>query len=127
MKQVSGSIKLDLAQYREMRAFAQFASDLDPATQKLLARGERLTELLKQPQYQPVPVEEQVVVIFAGTNGYLDSISVRDVGRFESSMLGSMRERAPDILSGIRDNKQLTDAIEAKLKGFLDEFAKSFS
>ena len=127
MKQVSGSIKLDLAQYREMRAFAQFASDLDPATQKLLARGERLTELLKQAQYQPVPVEEQVVVIFAGTNGYLDSISVRDVGRFESSMLGSMRERAPDILSGIRDNKQLTDAIEAKLKGFLDEFAKSFS
>jgi F-type H+/Na+-transporting ATPase subunit alpha len=127
MKQVSGSIKLDLAQYREMRAFAQFASDLDPATQKLLARGERLTELLKQPQYRPVPVEEQVVVIFAGTNGYLDGISVRDVGRFESSMLGAMRERAPDILSGLRDEKQLTDGIKDKLKSFLDDFTKSFS
>ena len=127
MKQVSGSIKLDLAQYREMRAFAQFASDLDPATQKLLARGERLTELLKQPQYRPVPVEEQVVAIFAGTNGYLDGIGVREVGRFESSMLGAMRERAPDILSGIRDEKQLTDAIKDKLKSFLDDFTKSFS
>ncbi len=127
MKQVSGSIKLDLAQYREMKAFAQFASDLDPATQKLLARGERLTELLKQPQYKPVPVEEQVVVIFAGTNGYLDGIAVREVGRFESAMLGAMRERAPDILSGIREEKQLTDAIKEKLKKFLDDFAKSFS
>jgi len=127
MKQVSGSIKLDLAQYREMRAFAQFASDLDPATQKLLARGERLTELLKQPQYKPVPVEEQVVAIFAGTNGYLDEVAVREVGRFESSMLGAMRERAPDILSGIREEKQLTDAIKDKLKSFLDDFAKSFS
>jgi F-type H+-transporting ATPase subunit alpha len=127
MKQVSGSIKLDLAQYREMRAFAQFASDLDPATQKLLARGERLTEILKQPQYRPVPVEEQVVVIFAGTNGYLDNFAVRDLGRFESSMLSSMRERAPHILSGIRDEKQLTDAIKDKLESFLDDFAKSFS
>ncbi len=127
MKQVSGSIKLDLAQYREMKAFAQFASDLDPATQKLLARGERLTELLKQPQYKPVPVEEQVVVIFAGTNGYLDGIAVREVGRFEGAMLGAMRERAPDILSGIREEKQLTDAIKDKLKNFLDDFAKSFS
>jgi F-type H+-transporting ATPase subunit alpha len=127
MKQVAGSIKLDLAQYREMRAFAQFASDLDPATQKLLARGERLTELLKQPQYQPVPVEEQVVSIYAGTNGYLDKIAVRDVGRFEKSLLGAIRERAPDILSGIRDEKQLTDAIKEKLNAFLDDFAKSFS
>ena len=126
MKQVAGSIKLELAQYREMKAFAQFASDLDPATQKLLARGERLTELLKQPQYRPVPVEEQVVVIFAGTKGYLDKIAVRDVGRFESGLLSSMRERAPDILSGIRTEKALTDAILAKLKGFLDDFAASF-
>ena len=127
MKQVSGSIKLDLAQYREMRAFAQFASDLDPATQKLLARGERLTELLKQPQYRPVPVEEQVVAIFAGTNGYLDNVAILDVGRFENSMLGAMRERAPEILSGIRNEEQLTDAIKKKLKSFLDDFAKSFS
>src|SRR5262249_48185401 len=110
-----------------MRAFAQFASDLDPATQKLLARGERLTELLKQPQYQPVPVEEQVVAIFAGTNGYLDKIAVRDIGRFEKSMLGAMRERAPDILSGIRTEKQLTEALKGKLKTFLDTFAASFS
>ena len=127
MKQVAGSIKLELAQYREMKAFAQFASDLDPATQKLLARGERLTELLKQPQYKPVPVEEQVVVIFAGTKGYLDKIAVRDVGRFESSMLGAMRERAPDILAGIRQEKALTDALQAKLKTFLDDFSASFA
>jgi F-type H+-transporting ATPase subunit alpha len=127
MKQVAGSIKLELAQYREMRAFAQFASDLDPATQKLLARGERLTELLKQPQYHPVPVEEQVVSIFAGTNGYLDKIATRDVGRFEKAMLGAMRERAPDILSGIRAEKQITDALKGKLKQFLDDFSGSFS
>ncbi|MGE4062225.1 MAG: F0F1 ATP synthase subunit alpha [Rhodospirillaceae bacterium] len=127
MKQVAGSIKLELAQYREMKAFAQFASDLDPATQRLLARGERLTELLKQPQYKPVPVEEQVVVIFAGTKGYLDKIAVRDVGRFESSMLGAMRERAPDILAGIRQEKALSDALQAKLKTFLDDFSASFS
>jgi F-type H+-transporting ATPase subunit alpha len=127
MKQVAGSIKLELAQYREMKAFAQFASDLDPSTQRLLARGERLTELLKQPQYKPVPIEEQVVAIFAGTKGYLDKIAVRDIGRFESSMLGAMRERAPDILAGIRQEKALTDAISAKLKTFLDDFSASFS
>ena len=127
MKQVAGSIKLELAQYREMKAFAQFASDLDPATQKLLARGERLTELLKQPQYQPVPVEEQVVSIYAGTKGYLDKIAVRDVGRFEKSMLAAMRERGPEILAGIRAEKALTDAIQAKLKSFLDDFAASFA
>ena len=127
MKQVAGSIKLELAQYREMRAFAQFAADLDPATQKLLARGERLTELLKQPQYQPVPIEEQVVSIFAGTKGYLDKIAVRNIGRFEKSMLAAMRERAPDILAAIRTEKHLTDATQAKLKTFLDDFAGSFA
>ena len=127
MKQVAGSIKLELAQYREMKAFAQFASDLDPATQRLLARGERLTELLKQPQYKPVPVEEQVVVIFAGTKGYLDKIAVRDVGRFENGMLSAMRERAPDILAAIRTEKALSDALQAKLKSFLDDFAAAFA
>ncbi len=127
MKQVAGSIKLELAQYREMKAFAQFASDLDPATQRLLARGERLTELLKQPQYKPVPVEEQVVVIYAGTKGYLDKIAVRDVGRYESAMLAAMRERAPDIFAGIRKEKALTDAISAKLKSFLDDFTAAFA
>src|SRR5204862_6717839 len=83
MKQVAGRIKLELAQYREMAAFAQFASDLDASTQRLLARGSRLTELLKQPQFAPVPVDEQVVVIFAGTRGYLDRVNVGDVTRFE--------------------------------------------
>src|SRR5437868_2636983 len=127
MKQVAGSIKLELAQYREMRAFAQFASDLDPATQRLLARGERLTDLLKQPQFSPLSTEEEVVVIFAGTKGYLDKIAVRDVGRFESSMLAAMRERAGDILSDIRKEKALSDGIKAKLKTFLDGFAASFA
>jgi len=127
MKQVAGSIKLELAQYREMKAFAQFASDLDASTQKLLGRGERLTELLKQPQYAPVPVEEQVVAIYAGTKGYLDKLPVRDVGRFEKGVLGAMREKAPDILQTIRTEKALSDATQAKMKSFLDDFAKSFS
>ena len=127
MKQVAGSIKLELAQYREMRAFAQFAADLDPATQKLLARGERLTELLKQPQYQPVPVEEQVVSIFAGTKGYLDKIAVRNIGRYEKSMLAAMRERAPDILAAIRTEKALSDGLQTKMKTFLDDFTASFA
>ena len=127
MKQVAGSIKLELAQYREMKAFAQFASDLDAATQKLLARGERLTELLKQPQYQPVPVEEQVVSIFAGTSGYLDTITVRDVGRFEHSLLGSMREKGADLLADIRKEKALTDDIRARLEAFIDSFKASFA
>src|SRR6478752_3506577 len=94
MKQVAGSIKLELAQYREMKAFAQFASDLDPATQRLLARGERLTELLKQPQYQPVPVEEQVVVIFAGTKGYLDKVPINQVVRFEQQLRADVKAQA---------------------------------
>ena len=127
MKQVAGSIKLELAQYREMKAFAQFASDLDASTQKLLARGERLTELLKQPQYQPVPIEEQVVSLFAGTNGYLDKIAVRDIGRFEKLMLAAMRDKAGDILQEIRTEKQITDALKARLKAFLDDFSKSFT
>ena len=127
MKQVAGSMKLELAQYREMRAFAQFASDLDPATQKLLSRGERLTELLKQPQYKPVPVEEQVVSIFAGTGGYLDKIAVKDIGRFETSMLAALRDKGADILQAIRTDKALSDATRAKLKGFLDDFSKSFA
>jgi F-type H+-transporting ATPase subunit alpha len=127
MKQVSGGIKLDLAQYREMAAFAQFASDLDPATQKLLARGERLTELLKQDQYSPMPVEEQVVSIFAGTKGYLDGIGVRDVQRFEKSLIGAVKDKAPDILETIRTEKKLSEETEGTLKSFLDDFAKAFS
>src|SRR5213596_2237531 len=109
MKQVAGRIKLELAQYREMEAFAQFASDLDAATQRLLARGSRLTELLKQPQFSPVAVEEQVVAIFAGTRGYLDRVGVDDIGRFESLMLTDLRTRHPDLLDAIRDEREISD------------------
>ncbi len=127
MKQVAGSIKLELAQYREMAAFAQFASDLDASTQRLLARGARLTELLKQPQYQPLAVEEQVAVIYAGVNGYTDGIGVSDVTRFEAQLLAAIRDKGADILNTIRDEKALSDDTEGKLKAFLDDFVKSFS
>ncbi len=126
MKQVAGSIKLELAQYREMAAFAQFASDLDPATQRLLNRGQRLTEVLKQPQYQPMPTEEEVVVIFAGVRGYLDKLAVTDIGRFEQQLLSEIRASGADILEAIRTQKELTPEIEEKLKAFLDNFSKSF-
>jgi F-type H+-transporting ATPase subunit alpha len=126
MKQVAGSIKLELAQYREMAAFSQFASDLDPATQKLLNRGARLTELLKQGQFSPMPTEEQVVSIFAGVRGYLDKLPVGDVGRFEASMLSELKAKHPDILGAIVSEKQIAPATETKLKGFLDAFAKTF-
>ncbi len=127
MKQVSGRIKLDLAQYREMEAFAQFASDLDPTTQKLLARGARLTELLKQPQYSPMPVEEQVVSIFAGTRGYLDAVAVNDVVRYERQMLDQLKANEPGILDAIRTDKELKKETEAKLAAYLDQFAKLFA
>src|SRR3979409_289432 len=110
MKQVAGRIKLELAQYREMAAFSQFASALDASTQRLLARGSRLTELLKQPQFSPVPVEEQVVSIFAGTRGYLDTIGVADVGRFESSMLRELRSTHPELLEAIRTEQEISPA-----------------
>jgi len=126
MKQVAGRIKLELAQYREMAAFAQFASDLDPSTQKLLARGARLTELLKQPQYSPMPVEEQVVSIFAGVRGYLDGLDVGKITRFEQSLLGEIRARHPDILEAIRTERELSAKTEEKLKTVLDQFVKTF-
>ena len=127
MKQVAGSIKLELAQYREMAAFAQFASDLDPSTQRLLARGARLTELLKQPQYAPVPVEEQVVAIFSGVRGYLDKIEVGEVGRFEAAFLAEIRDKGADILSAIRAEKELSEDTDAKLTKFFDEFSAAFA
>ncbi|KIL97517.1 ATP synthase alpha chain [Paramagnetospirillum magnetotacticum MS-1] len=127
MKQVAGSIKLELAQYREMAAFAQFASDLDPATQKLLARGARLTELLKQPQFSPMATEEEVISIYAGVKGYLDKIDVRQVGRFESSLLSEIKSKAPEILSTIATEKQISAQTEEKLKAFLDAFSKTFA
>ena len=126
MKQVAGTIKMELAQYREMAAFAQFASDLDAATQRLLARGARLTELLKQPQFQPLPVEEQVVSIFSGVKGYLDKIKVEDVNRFEQKILAEVRSKGADILATIRNEKQITSATEERLKAFLDNFSKVF-
>jgi F-type H+/Na+-transporting ATPase subunit alpha len=127
MKQVAGRIKLELAQYREMEAFAQFASDLDASTQRLLARGVRLTELLKQPQYSPLPVEEQVVSIFAGVRGYLDRIEVRNINRFEAQLLDRVRAQAPDILESIRTERELSKATEEKLAAFIENFAKNFS
>ena len=127
MKKVAGSIKLELAQYREMAAFAQFGSDLDASTQKLLNRGARLTELLKQPQFSPMPVEEQVVSIFAGVNGYLDTIPVNAVTRFESSLLAHVRSDHGDVLGKIRDTKALDDETTGQLKSILGDFAKTFA
>ncbi len=126
MKQVAGTIKLELAQYREMEAFAQFASDLDASTQRLLARGARLTELLKQAQYSPMPVEEQICSIFAGTKGYLDTVSAKDVVRFERQMLSELRSRGADILAAIRTEKVLSKDIEERLHAFLGDFVKVF-
>ena len=126
MKQVAGSIKLDLAQYREMAAFAQFASDLDPATQKLLAKGARLTELLKQKQYSPLAVEEEVVSIFSGVKGYLENIALKDVNRFEAELLTKMRAEGDDILSSIRSEKKITPETEEALKKFLADFTANF-
>ncbi len=127
MKKVAGSIKLELAQYREMAAFAQFGSDLDASTQRLLNRGARLTELLKQPQFQPLPFEEQVVSIFAGVNGYLDSIATRDVTRFETAFLSEMRSKHADLLASIRDTKDLSADTTSALKSTLEAFVKNFA
>ncbi|MGH6816099.1 MAG: F0F1 ATP synthase subunit alpha, partial [Hyphomicrobiaceae bacterium] len=127
MKQVAKGIKGDLAQYREMAAFAQFGSDLDAATQKMLARGARLTEILKQPQFAPLKMEEQVVVIFAGTRGYLDPLPVSAIGRFEQELLHAVRDRHPDILEAIRTEKKLLPETEKKLVAALDAFAKTFA
>lgn len=127
MKKVAGSIKLELAQYREMAAFAQFGSDLDASTQKLLNRGARLTELLKQPQFSPLPFEEQTVSIFAGTQGFLDGIAAQDVVRYEAAMLAEMRSKHAGILSAIRDSKDLKDDVRDQLKAALTEFGKTFA
>jgi F-type H+-transporting ATPase subunit alpha len=127
MKKVSGSMKLDLAQYREMAAFAQFGSDLDAATQKLLNRGARLTELLKQPQYSPMPFEEQTVSIFAGTNGFLDAIPVDRVNEYESAMLSHMRSEHAEVLETIRTTGKFEDDTKAKVVAALEKFAKQFA
>ena len=127
MKQVAGSIKGELAQYREMAAFAQFGSDLDAATQRLLNRGARLTELLKQPQFSPLKTEEQVAVIFAGTQGYLDKLALNQVQKFEQGLLAHMRSEGKDVLDAIRTEKALSDDLRARLKAAIDAFAKNFA
>ena len=127
MKKVAGSIKLELAQYREMAAFAQFGSDLDASTQKLLNRGARLTELLKQPQFSPMPFEEQTVSIFAGTNGYLDSVATDRVTEYETQMLSFMRHEHADILKDIRETKKFEGEIKDRTVAALDAFAKQFA
>ncbi|MDR6292290.1 MULTISPECIES: F0F1 ATP synthase subunit alpha [Inquilinus] len=126
MKQVAGRIKLELAQYREMESFAQFASDLDASTQKLLARGARLTELLKQPQFSPLPVEEQVASIFAGVRGHLDTVPANRVSDFEKGLLDALRDEGKAILEAIRNEKQISPANEEKLASFISNYAKTF-
>ncbi|MBO8165555.1 MAG: F0F1 ATP synthase subunit alpha [Brevibacillus sp.] len=125
MKKVSGSLRLDLAQYRELAAFAQFGSDLDKATQARLTRGERVVEILKQPQFQPMPVEKQVLIIYAATKGFLDDIPVQDVRRFEKEFLAYVDSNKPELLDHIRTTKELPD--EAALNGAIEEFKKGFA
>ena len=127
MKQVAGTIKLELAQYREMAAFAQFASDMDASTRQLLDRGARLTELLKQPQYSPMLIEEQVAVIFAGVKGYLDEVALADIGRFEIGLLDQLRGSGKKILASIRDEKSISEKTEKDLHDLIDSFTKSFA
>jgi F-type H+/Na+-transporting ATPase subunit alpha len=127
MKKVAGRIKGELAQYREMAAFAQFGSDLDATTQRLLNRGSRLTELLKQPQFSPLRMEEQVCVIYAGVNGYLDPLPVDRIRAFEDGLLGALRNQHDDILKTIRDSRDLDDPTAGKLKGAVESYAKTFS
>jgi F-type H+-transporting ATPase subunit alpha len=127
MKKVAGSIKLELAQYREMAAFAQFASDLDATTQRLLNRGARLTELLKQPQYRPLPFEEQAAVIYAGVKGYLDKVNVADIMRFEAGLLTELRGRGKTVADAIRNDADIKPETETKLKSLLEEYVKAFA
>ncbi len=127
MRQVAGTLRLDLAQYRELAAFAQFGSDLDKSTQAQLTRGARLVEILKQGQYAPLPVERQVAIIFAGTNGYLDNIAVANVRAFEAELYSYLDARAPQVLRGIAEKKVLDDEIKAALNGAIKEFAAEFA
>ncbi len=127
MKKVAGSLRLDLAAFRELEAFAQLGTDLDAGTQRQLDRGYRMVEILKQPQYSPLKVEEQVVVIYAGVKGYLDGVEVGKIRAFEEQFLNDIRSTGSDILDAIRTEKVLSEATETKLKAFLDKFAKTFA
>lgn len=127
MKQVAGTLRLNLAQYREMAAFAQFGSDLDKATQMQLARGERLVEILKQPQYRPIPNEKQVLIIFAANNGYVDDYPVASLRRYESELYSFFDGRKADVLAEIRDKKAIDDDLKGKIVAALEEFKKEFT
>jgi len=127
MRQVAGSLRLDLAQYRELAAFAQFGSDLDKGTQNQLNRGRRLVEILKQPQYQPLPVEKQVIIIYAATNGYLDNVDVEHLRAYETELYQFLDTRKPQLLSGLAEQKQIDDAIKADLNQSLKEFGETFA
>jgi F-type H+-transporting ATPase subunit alpha len=127
MKQVAGSLRLDLAQFRELEAFAQFGSDLDKVTQAQLARGTRLVEILKQDQYQPMPVERQIAIIFAGTNGYVDEYDPRALGEYENQLLSHIEANHPDIFEELREKKQISSELETKMKQTLDEFKGIFT
>jgi F-type H+-transporting ATPase subunit alpha len=127
MRQVAGTLRLDLAQYRELAAFAQFGSDLDKSTQAQLNRGARLVEILKQPQYEPLPVERQVAIIFAGTNGYLDNIPASEVRSFETELFKFIETRYPQVFTGIVEKKQLDDQLKSALDTAVKEFARDFA
>jgi F-type H+-transporting ATPase subunit alpha len=127
MRQVAGTLRLDLAQYRELAAFAQFGSDLDKATQAQLNRGARLVEILKQPQYEPLPVERQVAIIYAGTNGYLDTVATSEVRAFETGLYQFIETRHPEVFGGIVEKKQLDDALKQALDAAVKEFAGAFA
>ena len=127
MKQVAGTLRLDLAQYRELAAFASFGSDLDKGTQAKLNRGARMVELLKQPQYKPLTVQEQVAVLFAGTRGFLDDIAVESVIKFEAEFLEFMNNAKSAVLDSIAEKEKIDDAVEADLKAAIEEFKKGFS
>jgi F-type H+-transporting ATPase subunit alpha len=127
MKQVAGTLRIDLAQFRELQAFSQFGSDLDKATQAQLARGQRLTEVLKQPQYQPMEVEKQVLVIWSATNGYLDDLPIDQIRRFETELLRFVENAHPGVLTAIREKKAITDDIKADLQQVLQDFKERFA
>jgi F-type H+-transporting ATPase subunit alpha len=126
MRQVAGSLRLDLAQYRELAAFAQFGSDLDKATQAQLNRGRRLVEILKQPQYQPLAVEKQVMVVYAATKGHLDNVAIEDVRRYEEDLYRFLEARYPAVLSGIAGKKTLDDELRASVEEALKDFGQQF-
>jgi F-type H+-transporting ATPase subunit alpha len=127
MRSVAGSLRLDLAQYRELAAFAQFGSDLDKSTLNQLNRGKRLVEVLKQPQYEPLPVEKQVVIIYAATNGYLDAVDVDDVRKYEIELYQFLDTRKPQLMSSFAEKKQIDDQIKGDLSQALEEFGKQFA